>query len=281
MPAPGPTLRQRELGARLRTLRAALGLTVEEVGEALLCSPTKISRIETAKRRPSLRDVRDLCLLYKVDGATTDEFMQLAREAREQSWWKQYSDLNLDPYMGLEESATAITSYTMYYVPGLLQTEDYARAIIKGIAPKMDAAVYEDRVEARLRRQEVLSKESPPNYRVLLDEAVLRRPVGGAEVMVAQLEKVLRAVEMQKVTVQVVPFEAGAHAAQDSNFIFFDFAEQRPIIFVEGLIKHQYSEREADILRYREAVESLRDAALSTRESRQLIAAAKDSYVVS
>jgi len=282
MPGSGPTLRQRELGKRLRELRKALGLTVEEVGAELLCSPTKISRIETAARRPTLRDVRDLCRLYKVDKATTNEFMQLTREAREQGWWRQYSDLNLDPYIGLEEAATSITSYTMYYVPALLQIEDYTRAIIKGIAPKIDLKVHQERVEARLRRQEILDREPPPNYRVLMDEAVLRRPVGGTTVMIAQLDKILWAGENRKATVQVIPFGIGAHAAQDSNFILFEFAEQQqpPVVFVEGLIKHQYQERETDVARYREAIELLRDEALSPRASMQLVAEVKDSYVV-
>lgn len=278
MPAPGPTLRQRELGTRLRALRTALGLTVEEVGEALLCSPTKISRIETATRRPSLRDVRDLCLLYKVDQAVTEEFMQLAREAREQSWWMQYSDLNLNPYIGLEESATAITAYTMYYVPALLQTEDYARAIIKGIAPRIDSKVHNERVEVRIRRQQILDRESPPSFRVLLDEAVLRRPVGGMSVMRSQLEKILQSGDNQKATVQVIPFEVGAHASQDSNFVLFTFDGQPSVVFVEGLVKMQYQERESDITRYRETVELLRDAALSPRDSMRLIAEIKASY---
>ena len=172
-------MRQRELGKRLRELRNQHGFTVEYVAEELLCSATKISRLETGARRPSLRDVRDLCELYAVDAATSAEFMALARATREAVWWTQYEDLNLDPYLGLEQDAVVITSYTMYYVPALLQTEEYARSIIKAIAPKMDPDVYKERVEARMRRQErVLEKENRPRYRVLLDEGVLRRRMG-------------------------------------------------------------------------------------------------------
>jgi transcriptional regulator with XRE-family HTH domain len=273
-----PTLRQRELGTRLRQLRNGLGLTVDEVGNKLLCSPTKISRVETGARRPSLRDVRDLCALYGVDEVTSAELMNLAREAREEGWWTHYGDLKLDPYIGLEQEATSITAYSMYYVPALMQTEGYAKAIIKAILRKIDPAVHQERVEARLLRQKVLERSDPPRYRVLLDEAVLHRPVGGPAVMADQLAKVLELEQQAKVAVQVIPFDAGAHAAQDSNFVFFEFDKLSPIVFVEGLIKHQYQERKADIDRYREAVEYLRDAALSPRDSVRRIAQMRKAY---
>jgi transcriptional regulator with XRE-family HTH domain len=118
-------VRQRELGKRLRELRNDRGMTVEDAADKLLCSATKISRLETGVRRPSLRDVRDLCALYEVDESTAADFMSLARGAREPGWWTQYEDINLDPYIGLEHEATAITCYSTYYIPALLQTEDY------------------------------------------------------------------------------------------------------------------------------------------------------------
>ncbi|MGZ3386751.1 MAG: Scr1 family TA system antitoxin-like transcriptional regulator [Isosphaeraceae bacterium] len=127
-----PTVRQRELGRRLREQRLEHGLIIEDVAEKLLCSARKIGRLETGSGRPSLRDVRDLCDLYNVGKATTDELMELARGAREQGWWTQYEDLKLDPYLGLEEVATAITSFTTFYLPALLQTEDYTREIRSG-----------------------------------------------------------------------------------------------------------------------------------------------------
>jgi transcriptional regulator with XRE-family HTH domain len=264
-----PTVRQRELGKRLRDLRNERDLTVEHVAGSLLCSATKISRLETGARRPSLRDVRDLCALYELDEVVSTELMTLARGAREQGWWTQYEDINLDPYIGLEAVATAITSYSMYYVPALLQTEEYARALIKAIAPKIDPGVHEQRVEVRLRRQQLLDDDRRPRYRVLLDEAVLLRRVGGPEVMAAQLDKILEAQRQAKLTIQVIPFEFGAHAAQDSNFVLLEFEDKdlSPVIFVEGLTGNQYIERSADIARYREAVEYLRDSALSPRDS--------------
>ncbi len=276
-----PTVRQRELGTRLRELRNGRNMTVEDVAEKLLCSATKISRLETGARRPSLRDVRDLCSLYEVDEATSAEFMTLAREAREQGWWTQYDDLKLDPYLGLEQAAVSITTYTMYYLPALLQTEEYARAIIKAMAPRIDAAVHQQRVEARLRRQQALEQEDRPRYRVLLDEAVLHHPVGSSAVMTAQFDKILCLEREGKATVQVIPFDFNAGAAQDSNFVLFEFGEDAnlsPVVFVEGLTGNQYMERRADILRYREAIEYLRDSALSPRDSLSRIAAMKNVY---
>lgn len=282
MTGTSPTVRQRELGKRLRELRGLHDLTVEDVAEKLLCSATKVSRLETGARRPSLRDVRDLCVLYGVDEASSIELMSLARGAREQGWWTQYEDLNLDPLIGLEQDAIAITCYSMYYMPALLQTEDYARTIIKAIAPKIDTAIHQQRVEVRMRRQQLLDSANRPRYRILLDEAALRRRVGGPAVMAAQFDKVLDAARQGKAAVQVIPFEVGEYAAVDAYFVLLDFDEESnlsPVVFIEGLTGNQYIERKADIARYREAIESLRDSALSPRDSLSLMQELRESYV--
>ena len=265
------TVRQRELGKRLRELRYQHGLTVEDVAGQLLCSATKVSRLETGMRRPSLRDVRDLCALYDLDERMSTELMNLARGAREQGWWTQYVDVSFEPYIGLEAEAAAITCYSMYYVPGLLQTEEYARALIKAIAPKIEPEVYEQRVEVRLRRQQLLEQGNRPRYHVLLDEAVLHRRVGGAQVMYAQLSKILEAEKKGQTAVQIIPFDIGAHAAQDSNFVLLEFDEPgvSPVIYVEGLTGSRYIDREADVDRYRETVDRLRDSALNPHESKR------------
>src|SRR5690242_4594617 len=130
---------------RLRAIRTQLGLSVDAVAKELECSPSKISRLETASRRPNPRDIRDLCQVYNVDEATSEELMDLARKSKEPGWWKQYADIGLEPYIGLEQDASAITSFAAFYIPALLQTEEYARAIIKGIAPRMDSAVLKER----------------------------------------------------------------------------------------------------------------------------------------
>jgi transcriptional regulator with XRE-family HTH domain len=279
--AKSPTVRQRELGKRLRELRNQRGLTVEDVAQKLLCSPTKISRLETAARRPSLRDVRDLTQMYGLKEEDSAWLMQLARGAREPDWWTQYLNLNLDPYLGLEQDAVAITSFTTFYIPALLQTEDYTGAIISSIAPKMDPDILRQRVQVRMRRQLLVEEDTQLRYGVLMDEAVLRRAIGGPAIMAAQLAKVLDAEKRGKVTVQVVPFETGAHVAQDSNFILFEFEEGPllpPVVFIEGLTGNQYLEKPADIARYREAIKYLRDAALTPRQSLERIDDARKAY---
>ena len=267
-----PTIRQRELGMRLREFRAAKGLTVEEVAKELLCSPTKISRAETGARRATLRDVRDLCQIYGVDAETSAELMELAREARQQGWWTGYDDLKITPFIGMEQSASAITCFGMYFVPALLQTEDYARAIIKGIVPKIEDDILDQRVEARMRRQQLLYGARPPKYRALLDEAVLHRQVGGPAVMRAQLDKILSFMR-ERAAVQVLPYEIGAYGAIDSNFDYlqFDGTMLPDLVFVESLVTHLYQDRPEEIGRYREALDYLRDEALNPRDSARKI----------
>ena len=276
-----PTARQRELGTRLRNLRNDRGLTVEEVAARLLCSTTKISRLETGARRPSLRDVRDLCGLYEVDEATSAEFMKLAQDARQPAWWTGYEDLNLDPLIGLEQEAETITGYSMNWVPGLLQTEAYAQGIIEIIAPKMDARIVSQRVEARMRRQQLLERGDPPRYRVLMDEAVLHRGVGDSAQMGAQLDKLLAVIRDERALVQVIPFAAGAYAAADGYFVLLEFDDKpglQPIVYVEGLTGNLYLQRKADIDRYRETINYLRDRALSKPSSVKLIQKIRENY---
>lgn len=275
----GPTIRQRELGLRLRKLRMGLSLTVDDAAKKLECSPAKISRLETGARRPILRDVRDLCVLYNVDEAAATELMQLTRQAREQGWWSQYDDLNLQPYIGLEQDASAITHYSMCYVPALLQTEDYARAVIKAVLPNIDPEIHQQRVEARVRRQLRLDGDNPPKYRALIDEAVLRRQLGEPPVMAAQLDKIIKLMESGKATVQVVPFGGGVSTAE-GMFVLLEFSEPslRPVVYVEGLGHNSYYEREADVTQYREAVDHIRDAALSPRDSLRFLEGTREAY---
>lgn len=273
-----PTVRQRELGKRLRELRNGQGLTVEEVAEKLLCSATKISRAETGARRPSLRDVRDLCALYNVSPEESAQLMDLAREAGQHGWWTQYDDLKIPQLIGLEQEATAITCFGMYFVPALLQTEDYAAAIMKGILPRIDPDILRQRVEARMRRQQLLQQPKPPRYRALLEEAALHRQVGGAAVMNAQLGKILQLIQEEKATVQVIPYGAGAYAAMDSNFVYLEFGESSlpGVVFVERLEAMLYQEKPTELARYAESLEYLRDVALTPRDSAKFIAEIHD-----
>ena len=254
---------------------------MDEVAARLLCSTTKISRLETGARRPSLRDVRDLCGLYEVDEAASAEFMKLAQDARQPAWSTGYENLNLDPLIGLEQEAETITGYSMNWVPGLLQTEAYARGIIKIIAPKMDAHIVSQRVEARMRRQQLLERGNPPHYRVLLDEAVLHRGVGDGALMGAQLDKLLAVIRGDQALVQVIPFAAGAYAAADGYFVLLEFDDKpdlQPIVYVEGLTGNLYLQRKGDIDRYRETINYLRDRALSQPDSAKLIHKVRNNY---
>jgi transcriptional regulator with XRE-family HTH domain len=280
MPDANPTVRQRELGLRLRKIRTSRGLTVEEVADKLMCSAAKISRLETGARRPVLRDVRELCELYSLDEATTSEFMRLTRQAREQGWWARYEDLGLYPYIGFEQDATAIATYSLYWLPALLQTEDYARAIINAIAPRIGPDVVEQRVQARMRRQERLLGEDPPLYRALIDEAVFRREVGGPGLMAAQIDKVLKLAENPSVTLQFIPFDSGAYSTADIMFTILEFGQplMTPLVFVEGLISHQYYDRADEVARFRETLENIRDSALSPRDSMKRLADMRKVY---
>ena len=256
---------------------------MEDVATQLECSATKISRLETASRRAIPRDVRDLCQIYGVtDQAEVAELINLARQGTQRGWWTQYSDLQLSPLIGLEQEAVAITSFSMYYVPALLQIPEYAHAIIKGIAQRMDPRIVDERVEARIRRQQLLERENRPRYRALLDEAVLHRLVGGSAVMKAQLDRLLKHQEDGTAAIQVIPFSIGAHAGADSNFDFLEFEEsslQGPVVYVEGLFSNHYQERPAEIRRYRESIDLLREAALSTRDSMNLISGIRETLI--
>jgi transcriptional regulator with XRE-family HTH domain len=277
-----PTVRQRQLGMRLRAIRSEKKLSVEAVAKELDCSPSKISRLETATRRPNPRDVRDLCKFYGLVDDATAELVDLAREAKEQGWWKAFPDVGLAlvPYIGLEQDASSITSFAAFYVPALLQTADYARAIIKGIAPRMSPEVLKDRVEVRLRRQDILDRDSPPRYRVFMDESVLHRPTGGPKVMVAQIDKILELIEEGKLIAQIVPFDVGVLATQDSNFVLleFDARDLLPVVFVESLQNSQILEKEVDVARYRESIDYLRDSALTARETKARFIQLREKY---
>jgi hypothetical protein len=169
----------------------------------------------------------------------------------------------------------------MFFVPGLLQTKEYAQAIIKDVAPQIDSGVHEQRVNARLRRQQLFEKEKPPHYLALLDEAVLLRPVGGPTVMAAQMEKLIRVAEESRTAIQLITFEAGLHGVQDSNFVLLDFDAPwlRPVVFVEVLTTNLLQERESEIERYREAIHYLTKSALSQRDTIRRLQEMQRTYV--
>ena len=244
-------------------------MTVDDVARELMCSTPKISRIETGTRLPTLRDVRDLCRLYRLDDAEQTHLMTIAREAKQQGWWNKFDDLGIDSLIGLETEARRISASDSSFVPWAFQTEQYARAILKGTLPRIDDRILDERVTARMTRQELLRSPEPPYLWSLIDESALRRAVGGGRLMREQLSKILETAATSNVTMQVIPFEAGAHPGLDNTFMLleFDSSVQSPVVFVENLAGNFYLERDAEIQRYREALEHLRACALSPARS--------------
>jgi transcriptional regulator with XRE-family HTH domain len=271
---PSPTLRRRELGARLRALRLARGLTVDQVAEQLLCSPSKVSRMETGHRGATLRDVRDLCRIYSLNDLSQVEYlMELVREGKQQAWWQSY-DLDYATYVGLEQAATTLSYYQSTIVPGLLQTADYARAMHEGSMPgEFTPGRADELIEVRLRRQQVLTRVPPLQLRVVLDEAVLHRVVGGPDVMAGQLQQFSRTAKRPNVTLQVIPFSAGAHPAMENMFNIIEFGDVAPrVVYVEGLMGWLFLERENDVARYTQVFRHLSEIALNPQDTIELIA---------
>jgi transcriptional regulator with XRE-family HTH domain len=273
-----PTVRRRELGTRLRALRTGADLTVEQVAGHLLCSPSKISRLETGQRGASPRDIRDLCDLYGVQGSEREYLGALAREGGRRAWWQPY-DLPYATYVGLEAEAVSIRDFEPGVFPGLLQAPGYARILHERAMPRLSAEVIDQRIEERRTRQEILSRDEPPQLTAIIDESVLHRVVGGAKVMREQLERVIQASRRPHITVHVLPFSAGAHPALDSTFVVLEFAPPVPgVVYAEGLVGNIYRERPDDVQRYREIFEYLRDSSLKPQDSVALMTKMKRLY---
>jgi len=268
-----PTVRRRELGALLRALRNQNGLTVEQAADQLLCSPSKVSRMETGHGAATPRDIRDLCNLYDVtDQAERDRLMKLARESKLQGWWQSY-DLTYATYVGLEAEAVAISDFQSSVVPGLLQTADYARAGHEAYLPRLSNEQIEMQIQAKLTRQSLLTQANPPTFRAVLDEAALRRVVGGPRVMGKQLDRLLEVARLPNVTLQIIPFTVGYHPGLESNFNILELPKPTPsIVFVEGLVGSMYLERAEDLKRYQEVFERLQTVALSPKDTIDAIA---------
>ena len=272
MSSPSPTVRRRELGARLRALRTESGLTVEDVAGRMEVSPAKISRIETAARGVSLADVRFLCDLYGVSTTERERLILLTRESKRRSWWQEYGlPDSVATYVGLEDSATSIHQYDTSLIPGLLQTESYATAVTSGILPDAPAETVSQIAQARILRQGRLAEANPPELWAVLDEAALRREVGSAEIMREQMEELVARSRRPNVTVQVIPLSAGAHPGMDSSFEILHLEEVSDVVHVEGLVGTFFLQSPGDLSRYRRAFDALRAIALSPRDTRALV----------
>jgi transcriptional regulator with XRE-family HTH domain len=271
-----PTVRRRRLALELRRLREAARLTCEEVAEHLECSASKISRVETGRVSVSPRDVRDMLELYGVPADQRESLVQLARDSRQKGWWHAYSDTmqpQMATYIGLESAASEIRIYEVSLIPGLLQTEDYARAVIKAGMVNSPAEDIERRVALLMARQPAVIRDDPPKVWAVLDEAALRRRVGGSGLMRLQLEHLLAQAALPNVAVQVIPFAGGAHPAMGRPFIILVFPERvdTDVVYLEDLTSALYLEDVAEVDRYNVFFNHLRATALSFDDSAALI----------
>ncbi|MFE7232183.1 helix-turn-helix domain-containing protein [Streptomyces sp. NPDC002405] len=271
-----PTVRRRRLGQELRRLRELKGMTAEEVAERLLVSQSKISRLENGRRSISQRDVRDLCGVYEVeDHRIVDSLMQMAKDSRQQGWWHSFGDIPYSVYIGLETDAASLRIYDPQVVPGLLQTRQYAEALISGALPETAPADIEKRVQVRMRRQERISAaDNPLRLWTVLDEAALRRVVGSPALMREQLEHLVEQSQMPHVTVQVIPFDMGAHPGLNGQYAILEFPDtaDSSVVYIEGVTSDLYLEKANDVQKYSVMYEHLRAQALNVEQSRQFIA---------
>jgi transcriptional regulator with XRE-family HTH domain len=277
-----PTVRRRRLGQELRRLRELKGMTAEEEAERLLVSQSKISRLENGRRSISQRDVRDLCGVYEVeDHRIVDSLMQMAKDSRQQGWWHSFGDIPYSVYIGLETDAASLRVYDPQVVPGLLQTKQYAEALIAGALPETASAEIEKRVQVRMRRQERIStEENPLRLWTVLDEAALRRVVGNKSLMRDQLEQLVEQSQLPHVTVQVIPFDMGAHPGLNGQYAILEFpdAADSSVVYIEGVTSDLYLEKANDVQKYSVMYEHLRAQALNVDQSRQFIADIAKEY---
>ncbi|MFE2019404.1 helix-turn-helix domain-containing protein [Streptomyces sp. NPDC059499] len=277
-----PTVRRRRLGQELRRLREIKGMTAEEVAERLLVSQSKISRLENGRRSISQRDVRDLCGVYEVeDHRIVDSLMQMAKDSRQQGWWHAFGDIPYSVYIGLETDAESLRVYEPQVVPGLLQTRQYAEALITGALPEAPPTDIEKRVNVRARRQDrINAPEHPLRLWAVIDESALRRLVGGKQVMIEQLEHLIEQSQLPHVTVQVLPFEMGAHPGINGQYAILEFpdAADSSVVYIEGVTSDLYLEKANDVQRYSVMYEHLRAQALNVEQTRQFISGIAKEY---
>jgi len=276
--ASGPTVLRILLGGQLRKLREAAGITPDRAGYEIRASRSKISRVEHGRVGFKERDVADLLTLYGVtDEQVRHRMLTLAQQANSPGWWARYDDVLPDwfeTYIGLEQATSLIRTYELQFVPGLFQTEAYARAVTILGHRAASAAEIERRVSLRLKRQEILSRPGTgPRVWAVIDESALRRALGGRDVMRAQLQRLIDLTESPRVTLQLMPFDRGGHSAAGGSFSLLRFAEPDlpDIVYIEQLTGALYLDRPDEIDHYREVMNSLSaEAETPADSSRQL-----------
>jgi transcriptional regulator with XRE-family HTH domain len=276
-PRGGPTVLRMLLGIQLRRLREASGLSPEQAGYEIRASRSKISRVEHGRVGFKERDVSDLLSLYGVtDSDERQRMLALARQANDHGWWAKYDDIMPDwfeSYVGLEQATTLIRTYELQFVPGLFQTDGYARAVTMLGHRAASASEIERRVSLRMQRQELFAADDSPRIWAVIDESALRRPVGGRDVMRAQLRHLMAVTEYPRVTLQVMPFSRGGHPAAGGSFSILRFAEADlpDIVYIEQLTSALYLERRDEVDNYMEVMNRLSAEAETPADSAGLL----------
>lgn len=244
-------------------------MTIDVVAERLGCSTSKVSRIETGHTSASPSDVQRILDIYGVDDASKTELVQIAREARQKGWWHPYSTVLTSAYVGLETAARSIRTYEQQLVPGLLQSEEYAVALIRSARLEHADQELDQRVRVRMERQALLIQDDPIDLRVVLDEAVLSRPVGGDVVMRGQLRKLIEVARLPNVTLQILPFAVGAHASMDGTFAILEFEEEgdSDVVFIDNATGGLFLEKSEELRKYISIFDTVRAAALTAAAS--------------
>ncbi|WP_373690008.1 helix-turn-helix domain-containing protein [Saccharopolyspora gregorii] len=276
----GPTARRLVLGSQLRRLREASGISREDAGYEIRGSGSKISRLELGRVGFKERDVADLLTLYGVsDEGERSSFLELVRQSNQPGWWHRYSDLVpswFQDYVGLEESASRIQTYEIQFVPGLLQTEDYARAIASQGRPEAVEEEVERRVRLRMHRQRLFTQPNAPRLWAVIDESVLHRPIGGVDVLREQIDHLLEVIKLPTISLQVLPFDLGRSGAEGA-FTILRFAEQEipDIVYLEHLSGALYLDKPEDVELYSKVSHRLAVDAHTPEATRKTLQAAR------
>jgi transcriptional regulator with XRE-family HTH domain len=283
-----PTVRRRRLAAELRRLRERAGMTGDQVADRVGWSASKLSRIENAHTVPGDAEIRQLLDLYDVEGHYADELFALAQEAAGKGWWETYSPTLPPDYaslIGLEAEAQAALSWEPLIVPGLLQTGDYAREVTNGYLERIDPVPPSEtrrRVEARLARQRILTRDNPLRLSVVLDQSVLHRRFGDRSVMRSQIKRLLDLSERDNISLRILQLD-GRHPIGTGAFVLLQFGEvhdvtYQDVVYIENLTGGRYVEEEDEVFRYRRAFDRLSDLALDEQKSREILVAARDTW---
>ncbi|MCB8906326.1 MULTISPECIES: helix-turn-helix transcriptional regulator [unclassified Streptomyces] len=272
-----PTVRLRRLAAELRRLRAEAGLTREDVTRRTGINEATLYRIERSRARPQRRTLVSLLDTYRADEAHRTDLLALQSGANDQGWLRPYhSELpeEYTAYIGFEAEARTVRNYESLFVPGLAQTEQYATEVVRGVLPVASRKEVAQRVQARMERQALLTGERPLQLRAIVDEAALRRAVGGREVMRGQARHLLALMAEPHVTFQVIPFEKGAHAGMTGSFVHMDFphADDPGLVYLDTPAGDLFLESETEIRRYKSMFEHLQAVALGPDDSAGLLA---------